>query len=39
MTENSVFSIKGSLSQYSPDYVDWLILQYRNDRPFLLRQS
>ena len=39
MTEDGVFSIKGSPSQYSPDYVDWLILQYRNDQQFLLRQK
>jgi hypothetical protein len=39
MTENGVFAVKSSLSQYRPDYVDWLILQYRNDQQFLLRQK
>ena len=39
MTEDGVIAIKGSPSQYSPDYVDWLILQYRNDQQFLLRQK
>ena len=39
MTKDGVFAIKGSPSQYSPDYVDWLILQYRNDQQFLLRQK
>ena len=39
MTKDGVFDVKGSPSQDSPDYVDWLILQYRNDQQFLLRQK